>query len=58
MSTPDDELTEYTIAICYRRMMAAHDEAEQRYWCDRLVHWVKQRSPSRVRQMELEKGLA
>ncbi len=54
----DDALVEYLVDNAYRRMMAAADDIARRHWCDRLTHWVKQRSQERVAQMEREKGLA
>jgi len=54
----DDELTEYLIEHTYRRLVTSLTEEDQRYWCDRLVWWVKQRSPGRINQMERAKGLA
>lgn len=53
----DDALNQYLIDLSYRNMMAAKTEERQRFWCDRLKHYVGQRSPERIREMELEKGL-
>lgn len=53
----DDDLTEYLIDHCYHQLVKC-PVAEQRYWCDRLHWWVKQRSPNRISQMEKAMGLA
>lgn len=44
----DDELTELLMDHCFKRLMAA-PPSEQRYWCDKLLWWIQQRSP-RVKQ--------
>jgi hypothetical protein len=54
----DEALTEYLIEHSYAQMMRAADDAGRRRWCDRLTHWVKQRSPERIKQMEHARGLA
>lgn len=54
----DPAMLDRLIDNAYARMMAASNEDGQRYWCDRLTHWCKQRSPEQVQQMEREKGLA
>jgi len=53
-----DDLTEYLVDHCYRLMIAAQTTAEQAHWCERMTHYVGKRSPERVREMEIERGLA
>lgn len=53
----DDALNEYMVDLAYHQMMIATDEEGQRHWCDRLTHYVRLRSPERVREMERERGL-
>lgn len=31
------------IDLAYRNMMAARTETAERYWCDRLKHFIEQR---------------
>jgi hypothetical protein len=54
----DAAMIDRLIDNAFTRMMRATTEGQQRWWCDRLTHWVKQRSPERVAVMEREKGLA
>jgi hypothetical protein len=56
-NTGDDALNEYLVDFSYAQMMRAQDDAARQLWCDRLTHWVKQRSPERVLEMEAEKGI-
>jgi hypothetical protein len=53
----DDQLTEYLIDHCYQSMMAAATTAEQKYWCARMTFYIGRRSPERIREMEINKGL-
>ena len=53
----DDELLEYLISHCYRKMLAGKDREEQLHWWTRMGIYVRQRSPARVMEMEREKGL-
>ncbi len=53
----EDVLNEYLIGDCYRQMMAAADRETQQHWFRRMSEYVGRRSPERVREMELERGL-
>ncbi len=53
----DDELTEYLIDHCYRHLLAAPTQAEQSRWFARMGYYVGRRSPERIREMEINKGL-
>ncbi len=50
-----DEINENLIEHAHASMVAARDEANRRYWCERLTYYVGQRSPERIEQMEREK---
>lgn len=53
-----DELTEYLINHAYRLMLAAKTTDEQRHWCERMAHYIGQRSQAKVAEMEALMGLA
>jgi hypothetical protein len=55
---PDDQLNEYLIHHCYDRMLAAPTKDEQSRWFERMGYYVGRRSPERIQEMELNKGLA
>lgn len=39
----DSAMLDRLIDNAYARMMAAPTEDGQRWWCDRLTHWINQR---------------
>jgi hypothetical protein len=53
----DDDLTEYLIDHAYRMMLAATTREDQLHWCARMGHYIGQRSPAKVAEMEAAKGL-
>lgn len=58
LTPADAAFIEYMIAHCYRMLVASKDHDAQLHWWGRMGHYINQRSPQTVRQMEIDKGLA
>lgn len=57
-SIGDDQLNEYLIDHCYKQMLSAETTKQQQFWYQRMARYVAQRSPERIQEMEVERGLA
>lgn len=53
----DDQLNQYLIDLCFEKMMAAPTTNEQQRWFKRMGYYVGRRSPERIQEMEINKGL-
>jgi len=55
--TPKDQRLERSIEICSLEFHAAQTAEERRCAWERMKRLIAQRSPERVREMEIKKGL-